>query len=47
MASRSFRSILQALAGHEVRFVLVGAVSAVLQGAPINTFDLDVGRFEC
>jgi len=27
---------------HEVRFVLVGAVSAVLQGAAINTFDVDI-----
>lgn len=42
MVSRSFRAILQALADHDVRFILVGAVSAVLQGAAINTFDVDI-----
>ena len=42
MVSRSFRAILQALTDHEVRFILVGVVSAVLQGAAINTFDVDV-----
>jgi hypothetical protein len=34
--------ILQTLVDHEVEFLIVGGVAAVLQGAPINTFDLDV-----
>lgn len=42
MAASNFREILRVLARHHVEFVVVGGVSAVLQGAPINTFDLDV-----
>ena len=30
------------LAAHDAEFILVGGVAAVLQGAPISTFDLDV-----
>lgn len=37
-----FQEILRTLAEHEVDFIVVGGVAAVLQGAPINTFDLDV-----
>jgi hypothetical protein len=37
-----FRRILQTLAAHRVEFIVVGGVSAVLQGVPINTFDLDL-----
>lgn len=37
-----FAQILTALARGGVRFVVVGGVGAVLQGAPINTFDLDI-----
>jgi hypothetical protein len=37
-----FAELLRTLADHEVRFVVVGAVAAVLGGAPITTFDLDV-----
>lgn len=37
-----FLEILRTLAAHEVAFILVGGVGAVLQGAPIATFDLDV-----
>lgn len=37
-----FLAILKVLAAHEVDFIVVGGVSAVLQGAPIATFDLDV-----
>lgn len=37
-----FLDILEALARHEVDFVVVGGVAAVLEGAPISTFDLDV-----
>jgi hypothetical protein len=37
-----FRDALLALAQHDVEFIVVGGVAAVLQGAPIATFDLDV-----
>ena len=37
-----FFTILKVLAAHKVDFIVVGGVSAVLQGAPIATFDLDV-----
>src|SRR4051794_38019311 len=37
-----FIAILQSLVEHEVDCIVVGGVSAVLQGAPIDTFDLDV-----
>ena len=36
------RRIFQTLAAHHVDFIVVGGVCAVLHGAPINTFDLDV-----
>ena len=35
-------AILRVLARHEVRFLVVGGVNAVLLGAPIMTFDLDI-----
>jgi hypothetical protein len=35
-------SLLATLRGHGVRFVLVGGVAAVVEGAPIATFDLDI-----
>jgi predicted nucleotidyltransferase len=37
-----FLAILKVLEAHRVEFIVVGGVSAVLQGAPIATFDLDV-----
>jgi len=37
-----FLAILQSLAEHRVEFIVVGGISAVLQGAPIATFDLEV-----
>ena len=37
-----FRAILRTLRRHQVDFIVVGGVCGVLQGAPINTFDLDV-----
>ena len=40
--SADFRAILQTLSAHEVEFIIVGGVSAVLNGAPISTFDLDI-----
>jgi hypothetical protein len=35
-------SLLATLRGHGVRFVLVGGVAAVVEGAPLATFDLDI-----
>jgi hypothetical protein len=37
-----FLAILHILAEARVEFIVVGGISAVLQGAPIATFDLDV-----
>jgi predicted nucleotidyltransferase len=37
-----FLVVLQTLAEHHVDFIVVGGVCAVLHGAPIATFDLDV-----
>jgi len=34
--------ILKVLTRHRVDFIVVGGVSAVLHGAPVTTFDLDV-----
>ena len=36
------RELLAALAGHEVEFIVVGGVAAVLEGAGLMTDDLDV-----
>lgn len=41
MATQSFQRILEVLDQHSVEFVVVGGVAAVLQGAPVTTFDLD------
>jgi hypothetical protein len=41
-ARPDFLAILRTLREHGVDFVVVGGVAAVLQGAPISTFDLDV-----
>ncbi len=37
-----FLKILKALNKYEVDFIIVGGVCAVLNGAPISTFDLDL-----
>lgn len=37
-----FRRILDELLAHDVDFIVVGALSSVLQGAPISTFDIDI-----
>lgn len=37
-----FLEILQGLTAHHVDFIVVGGVCAVLHGAPVATFDLDV-----
>jgi len=42
MPAEDFHRILQTLANRHVEFIVVGGVSAILNGAPVNTFDLDV-----
>ena len=37
-----FSAILGVLARHEVEFIVVGGVCAVLLGAPVATFDVDI-----
>ena len=39
--TRFFR-LLEVLVRHDVEFVIVGGVAALLEGAPITTFDLDI-----
>jgi predicted nucleotidyltransferase len=34
--------VLRSLCGADVKFILVGALAAVLNGAPITTYDVDV-----
>lgn len=41
-AGQKFRELLELLLDHEVDFLVVGATAAVLGGAPLTTFDLDV-----
>lgn len=41
-SSPDFEALLKTLARHEARFIVVGGVAAVLHGAPITTFDLDL-----
>lgn len=41
-AAPDFFGIFETLITHDVVFIVVGGVCAVLNGAPINTFDLDV-----
>ncbi|MGH9416023.1 MAG: hypothetical protein ACRD01_05290 [Terriglobales bacterium] len=42
MAAAEFSLLLRALTDGEVAFLLVGGLSAVLQGAPVDTFDVDI-----
>ena len=37
-----FLEILKVLSKHKVDFIIVGGVCAVLHGAPVSTFDLDL-----
>jgi hypothetical protein len=37
-----FESILRVFVKHEVEFILIGGVCAVLHGAPVHTFDIDL-----
>lgn len=42
MVEPNFVGTLEVLTKHGVNFIVVGGVGAVLQGAPMNTFDVDV-----
>jgi hypothetical protein len=42
MAKTDFLALLRALNEHRVDYIVVGGVAAVLHGAPVSTFDLDV-----
>ena len=42
MPKSNYLSILQTLDSRRVEFIVVGGVAAVLGGAPVNTFDLDI-----
>lgn len=42
MDSPRYRDALIVLASHDVEFILVGVLSAVVQGAPVTTFDVDI-----
>lgn len=37
----SFSQLLQVLSRHQVEYIVVGGVAAVIHGAPMTTFDLD------
>jgi len=41
-APLKFADILQVLSRRGVDYILVGGIAAVLEGAPVSTFDLDV-----
>ena len=41
MPTSSYRRILETLDRHGVEHIVVGGVAAVLQGAPMTTFDID------
>jgi hypothetical protein len=42
MQRPDFRIMIRALLEKDVDFLIVGGVAAVLQGAPVSTFDLDI-----
>jgi hypothetical protein len=42
MESAKYLPLLRVLVGHQVEFILVGGLAAVLQGAPIVTGDVDI-----
>jgi hypothetical protein len=42
MPVSDFRALLRALTEGGVEFAIVGGLAAVLNGAPVNTFDLDI-----
>ena len=40
-----FEAILRTLGAHRVEFIVVGGVCALLHGAPVATFDLEIVHF--
>ena len=42
MPEGRYRATIRALVEGQVEFVLVGGLAAVINGAPVNTFDVDV-----
>jgi hypothetical protein len=42
MQQNRILSIFETLARHQVEYLVVGGVAAVLGGAPVSTFDLDI-----
>jgi hypothetical protein len=44
MPDSDFLAALRALREGGVEFAVVGGLAAVLNGAPVNTFDLDIAR---
>jgi hypothetical protein len=42
MQQNPILSIFETLARHQVEYLVVGGVAAVLGGAPVSTFDLDI-----
>ena len=42
MTKPDFGSVLRILVEHGVEFLVVGGVGAILQGATLSTFDLDI-----
>jgi hypothetical protein len=42
MPDSDFLAVLRALHAGGVEFIVVGGLAAVLNGAPVNTFDLDI-----
>ena len=41
-AAPRFAKILNVLTRHEVEYILVGGLAAIVQGAPVLTYDLDI-----
>jgi hypothetical protein len=42
MPATDFLAVIRILNEHGVDFIVVGGIAAVLEGAPISTFDLDI-----
>ena len=42
MRTTDFFKIFEVLAKYNVEYIIVGGVSAVLNGAPVTTYDLDI-----
>jgi hypothetical protein len=45
MPATDFLAAIRTLTEYAVDFIVVGGVAAVLEGAPISTFDLDIVHF--